>query len=124
MGEAGVVHSHGGRFVSLIGAGLELFHGNPGPMAPGHQSRRDCGGGGRGVRNAHSARRRRIAVKITDISTVVVDAERGRTWLFVEITTDTGEVGIGEASAEQIRCWRAIAHPATEAAVGGGTEWT
>ncbi|MGE0598019.1 MAG: mandelate racemase/muconate lactonizing enzyme family protein [Dehalococcoidia bacterium] len=37
-------------------------------------------------------------MKIADISTVVVDAERGRTWLFVEVMTDTGEVGVGEAS--------------------------
>lgn len=37
-------------------------------------------------------------MKITDISTVIVDAEHGRTWLFVEITTDSGEIGVGEAS--------------------------
>ena len=37
-------------------------------------------------------------MKITDISTVAVDAEHGRTWFFIEISTDTGEIGIGEAS--------------------------
>ena len=37
-------------------------------------------------------------MQITDIATVRVNAERGRTWLFVEISTDTGEIGVGEAS--------------------------
>ena len=37
-------------------------------------------------------------MQITDIATVRVNAERGRTWLFVEVSTDTGEIGIGEAS--------------------------
>ncbi len=37
-------------------------------------------------------------MKITDIRTYVVDAQRGRTWLFVEVLTDSGEIGIGEAS--------------------------
>jgi len=37
-------------------------------------------------------------MKITDLQTVIVDAERGRTWLFVEVHTDEGLVGIGEAS--------------------------
>ena len=37
-------------------------------------------------------------MQITDIATVRVNAERGRTWLFVEVSTDTGDVGIGEAS--------------------------
>lgn len=44
-------------------------------------------------------------MQITDIQTVVVDASRGtgrRTWLFVEIHTDEGIVGIGEASQSRL----------------------
>ena len=35
---------------------------------------------------------------IRDLRTVIVDAERGRTWLFIEVHTDAGLVGVGEAS--------------------------
>lgn len=45
---------------------------------------------------------------ITDIQTVVVDAAKGalggarRTWLFVEVHTDEGVIGIGEASQSRL----------------------
>ena len=41
-------------------------------------------------------------MQITDIATVRVNAERGRTWLFVEVSTDTGEIGIGEPNASWV----------------------
>jgi len=47
-------------------------------------------------------------MQITDIQTVVVDAARGalggtrRTWLFVEVHTDEGVMGIGEASQSRL----------------------
>lgn len=47
-------------------------------------------------------------MKITDIQTVVVDAARGavssarRTWMFVEVHTDEGVIGIGEASQSRL----------------------
>ncbi|MDP3064099.1 MAG: mandelate racemase/muconate lactonizing enzyme family protein [Chloroflexota bacterium] len=41
-------------------------------------------------------------MKITDIQTVVVNAQRERTWLFVEVHTDEGVVGIGEASQNRL----------------------
>lgn len=43
-------------------------------------------------------------MQITDIQTVVVDASMGtdRTWLFVEIHTDEGIVGVGEASQSRL----------------------
>ena len=37
-------------------------------------------------------------MQISDIRTYLVDAQQKRTWLFVEVSTDEGEVGIGEAS--------------------------
>lgn len=47
-------------------------------------------------------------MQITDIQTVVVDAAKGalggarRTWLFVEVHTDEGVIGIGEASQSRL----------------------
>ena len=47
-------------------------------------------------------------MQITDIQTVVVDAAKGavsgarRTWLFVEVHTDEGVIGVGEASQSRL----------------------
>lgn len=41
-------------------------------------------------------------MKIKDIQTLILDAENGRTWLFVEVYTDAGLVGVGEASQSRL----------------------
>lgn len=47
-------------------------------------------------------------MQITDIQTIVVDAAKGalggarRTWLFVEVHTDEGVIGVGEASQSRL----------------------
>lgn len=41
-------------------------------------------------------------MKIERIETIVVDTGKGRTWAFVEIATDEGLVGVGEASQSRL----------------------
>ena len=47
-------------------------------------------------------------MKIDRLEYVIMDTGRGRTWLFVEVYTDTGLVGVGEAS--QSRLDRGVVH--------------
>jgi galactonate dehydratase len=49
-----------------------------------------------------------IAMKISRLEYVVMDTGRGRTWLFIEIYTDNGLIGVGEAS--QSRLDRGVVH--------------